>query len=169
MFKGQWTAASPLGNTILAPHVSVGAIKLDTLIFCVERRTTVLRPTVKSLLPQNLPPCHDNVLSIIALIVTFFAICSSLHVRTTDSIVCLFEHQSAFFFFLSFFLSPIQVRLYLVGVSFKLVRMASVKQFLVEVMLFAVALLGGGMMSPCEAQSKQQQNEEHFKWRKGKN
>ena len=47
-----------------------------------------------------------------------------------------FEYQSAFF------LISIQVHLYLVGMSFKLVRMASVKQFLVEVMLFAVALLG---------------------------
>jgi len=47
--------------------------------------------------------------------------------------------------------------------------MESVKQFLVEVMLFAVALLGEWMLSPCEAQSKQQQNEKRFKWGKGKN
>jgi len=46
--------------------------------------------------------------------------------------------------------------------------MESVKQFLVEVMLFAVALLGEWMLSPCEAQSKQQPNEERFKWGKGK-
>jgi hypothetical protein len=35
--------------------------------------------------------------------------------------------------------------LYLVGVSFKLVRMASVKQFLVELMLFTVGMDGGGV------------------------
>jgi hypothetical protein len=52
--------------------------------------------------------------------------------------VCSFEYQSAIFFF---FIS-IVVHLYLVGVSFKLVRMASVKQFLVEPMLFAVGMGG---------------------------
>jgi hypothetical protein len=47
----------------------------------------------------------------------------------------------------------------------------SVKQFLVEPMLFAVGMgwRGGGdggeeILSPCEAQSKQQQNEKTFKW-----
>ena len=76
-------------------------------------------------------------LNIIALFVTFFAICYSLHVRTTDgSSLCILSIK------VLFFLIPIQGHLYLVGVSFKLVRMESVKQFLIEVMLFAVALLG---------------------------
>ena len=82
-------------------------------------------------------------------------------------VVCVFLVSKCFFFLIS-----IQVHLYLVGVRFKLVRMASVKQFLLEVMLFAIALLGvggEGMLSLCEAQSKQQQNEECFKWGKGKN
>ena len=68
---------------------------------------------------------------------------------------------------LYFFLISIEVHLYLVAVSFKLVRMASVKQFLVELMLFTVGMGWGGGgegMSPCEAQSKQQQNEKCFKW-----
>jgi len=108
------------------------------------------------------------VLNIIALFVTFFAICYSLHVRTTDgSSLCILSIK------VLFFLIPIQGHLYLVGVSFKLVRMESVKQFLIEVMLFAVALLGvwvgEGTLSPYEAQSKQQQNEKCFKWGKGKN
>jgi hypothetical protein len=78
--------------------------------------------------------------------------------------VCSFEYQSAIFFFIS-----IEVHLYLVGLSFELVRMASVKQILVEPTLFAVGMGGWGggggegMLSPCEAQSKQQQNKS-FKW-----
>ena len=43
---------------------------------------------------------------------------------------------------LFFFLISIEVHLHLVGVSFKLVRMASVKQFLVELMLFTVGMGG---------------------------
>jgi hypothetical protein len=73
------------------------------------------------------------------------------------AVVCLFEYQSAFF------LISIQVHLYLVQVSFILVRMASVKQFLVDIMLFAVGG-GEGILSRCE---QQQQNEKHFKWGKG--
>ena len=49
--------------------------------------------------------------------------------------------------------------------------MASVKQFLEEVMLFAVALLGvggEGMLSSCEAQSKQQQMKNVLNGGKGK-
>jgi hypothetical protein len=41
---------------------------------------------------------------------------------------------------LFFFLISNEVHLHLVGVSFKLVRMASVKQFPVELMLFTVGM-----------------------------
>jgi hypothetical protein len=56
--------------------------------------------------------------------------------------VCLLEYQCGIFFF--FFLISIEVHLYLVGVNFRLVRMASVKQFVVEIMLLAVGFLWGG-------------------------
>jgi hypothetical protein len=45
----------------------------------------------------NLPPCHDHMLRIIALFVTFFAMCYSLHVRTTDgSSLCILSIKVLF-------------------------------------------------------------------------
>ena len=86
MSKGQWIAASSLGHTTLAPHVSVGAVKLDTHFLCQKTYNSVevrcQKPSATNF--ANVPPCHDQVLSIIALFVTFFAICSSLYARTTD-------------------------------------------------------------------------------------
>ena len=92
----------------------------------------------------NLRPCHGHVLSIIALFVTFFAICYSLHVRTTDgSSLCILSIK------VFFFLISIQVPLYLVGVSFKIVRMASVKQFLVVVNIICSSIAGGWVGRGC--------------------
>jgi hypothetical protein len=94
----------------------------------------------------NLRPCHDHALSIVALFVTFFAICYSLHVRTTDGTsLCILGIKVLFLFFLL----SIQVPLYLVGVSFKIVRMTSVKQFLVVVNVICSSIAGGRVGRGC--------------------
>ena len=109
--------------------MSAGAIKIDTHILGRKTYNIVEAhcPKLSATNFANFPSCHNHVLSIIALFITFFAICYSLHVRTTDgSSLCI-----------------LRIKVLFVFLNFKLVRMASVKQFLIEVMLFAVALLGG--------------------------